>query len=330
MIDLSTIKQTLLDSEYFEDNNYLIFYLEVIKNNINTKRQRCKTNRHHIIPQCYFKIKKLEIDNSEDNLVNLLYKDHILAHYYLCLCCSNHALRYKLELSLQYMLDTYKVDNEFVISIKQLDEYQKLYEERKEYFSNIQKGQKGTSLGKIAIKKGVNQKFIDPENIDKYIKDGWVRGAIYRIKRENYKNPMLGKHHSDETKKKMAQKRIGNIPYNKGKKGIKWTPEHKDKQSKLISQLKTIHFNESIEKRVPKEQVEEWLNLGWKIGRCKKSVLNTSKNHAQPIYCVETNKQYNSFRDLCRELNLKRNCKLLKQHLNNDKNNYCGYHFKSV
>lgn len=33
-----------------------------------------------------FQTNSLEIDNSKENLVNLYYKDHILAHYYLCLC----------------------------------------------------------------------------------------------------------------------------------------------------------------------------------------------------------------------------------------------------
>lgn len=45
-----------------------------------------KTQLHHIIPRKYYTYNKLEINNSRENLVNLLYKDHILAHYYLALC----------------------------------------------------------------------------------------------------------------------------------------------------------------------------------------------------------------------------------------------------
>lgn len=48
-----------------------------------------------MLPKCYFISKGLNIDNSKENLVNLLYKDHILGHYYLCLCTEG-VLQYKL------------------------------------------------------------------------------------------------------------------------------------------------------------------------------------------------------------------------------------------
>ena len=326
MIDLSIVKQKLLDSGCFEDNNYLIFYLELIKNNIKTKKQKCKTNRHHIIPRCYFKFKKLEIDNSENNLVNLLYKDHILAHYYLCLCCSNVALKYKLESSLQYVLDTYDVEKSFVLEIKNLEECQKLYEDRKKYFSDIQKGQIGKTLGRIAINKDNKQKFITKEDVEIYLKDGWKIGALPYSKPRV--NPMLGKHHSEETKKKIAQKHIGKEPWNKGKSGKKWSDELKIKQSNIISRLRAIHLDDSTEKRVPEEQLNYWLNLGWKIGRCKNSIMSTSKNNASSIYCIETKKRYNSLREFCRQLNVQRNCRLLKKHLTGEVDSYYGYHLK--
>jgi len=66
-------------------NKYFRKYCDLILKNKNTPDIKFKTQKHHIIPKFYFKTNNLEIDNSKENLVNLLYKDHILAHYYLCL-----------------------------------------------------------------------------------------------------------------------------------------------------------------------------------------------------------------------------------------------------
>ena len=80
------IKVKLLNTNYFIDNEYLDKYCELIELNKDTKKERPKTQSHHIVPVSYFKLSKLPIDNSKENRVNLLYKDHILVHYYLCLC----------------------------------------------------------------------------------------------------------------------------------------------------------------------------------------------------------------------------------------------------
>ena len=106
------LKEKLLSLGVFEDNEYLDFYCDLIESNRNTKREKFKTQKHHIIPRCYFKYKNLEIDNSKNNLVNLSYVNHIMAHYYLCLCINNLELKYKLQDGFfQLTFRTYKYDN---------------------------------------------------------------------------------------------------------------------------------------------------------------------------------------------------------------------------
>ena len=39
-----------------------------------------KCQRHHIIPRCWFRQQGLEIDNSEENVVNLLPGEHLEVH----------------------------------------------------------------------------------------------------------------------------------------------------------------------------------------------------------------------------------------------------------
>lgn len=92
---IQELKEKLLATEYFINNEYLNKYCELVKQNEFTEKQENKTNNHHILPKSYFKMLKIPIDNSPKNLVNLLYKDHILAHYYLCLCTKG-ILKYRL------------------------------------------------------------------------------------------------------------------------------------------------------------------------------------------------------------------------------------------
>ena len=83
------IKEKLLNLNIFIQNEYFNKYVELITNNLKTKREKFKTQKHHIIPRCYFKhesIKDKAIIEDKTNLVNLSYANHILAHYYLSLC----------------------------------------------------------------------------------------------------------------------------------------------------------------------------------------------------------------------------------------------------
>lgn len=90
----STIKKLLLSYGYL-DNLYLDKYLDIIFNNLSTKKD-IGTQSHHIIPvinywnsaepynrQATLKIARQDLNNKE---INLLYADHLLAHAYLTLC----------------------------------------------------------------------------------------------------------------------------------------------------------------------------------------------------------------------------------------------------
>ena len=80
------LRSKLLLYDVCEENEYFDKYIDLVSKNKYTIKQKFKTQQHHIIPKAYFKRNNLKIDNSEENLVNLLYKDHVLAHYYLYKC----------------------------------------------------------------------------------------------------------------------------------------------------------------------------------------------------------------------------------------------------
>lgn len=90
------LKEILLTLDYFTDNEFLDSYCDLIVSNLETVSEKFITQSHHVIPCKYFNLKygykrttnrkdmkKFDKDNYR---VNLKYKDHILAHYYLCLC----------------------------------------------------------------------------------------------------------------------------------------------------------------------------------------------------------------------------------------------------
>lgn len=81
------LKQKLLNTGYFIDNEWLNKYIKLIENNKQTKKQNGITQAHHILQKKYFQLinNTLNRDNNE-NMVNLKYSDHILAHYYLMKC----------------------------------------------------------------------------------------------------------------------------------------------------------------------------------------------------------------------------------------------------
>lgn len=77
-------KEKLLQTKSFIDNNKLDSYIDLINE---SKANITKyTEEHHIIPQKYFKLLGLAVDNSKENLVKLSAFNHIYAHYLLCYC----------------------------------------------------------------------------------------------------------------------------------------------------------------------------------------------------------------------------------------------------
>lgn len=113
-------KEQLLQTGFVKDNEYLDLYEQLINNNLLTVKEKFKTHLHHSIPcACYES--RATADKDPTNLkVNLLFKDHILAHYYLCLCATNVAFRYKMIAAVEFTLGKSKnvSQAELVVAMK--------------------------------------------------------------------------------------------------------------------------------------------------------------------------------------------------------------------
>ena len=130
------IKNNLLQTQLFIDNDFLDKYLYLIILNLDTKKELHKTQKHHIIPRKAFKIKGENVDNSKKNLVNLLYKDHILVHYYLCKCTTGDLRNANVKAVVSMVNKSFKDINEQWI-LDNLHDFQKLYEENSKQHSNF-------------------------------------------------------------------------------------------------------------------------------------------------------------------------------------------------
>ena len=125
------VKQTLLNHVGFTNNEYLDLYCRLVERNGRTPIRPRITNSHHIIPKSWFKINKQVVDNTQSNLVNLVYREHVLAHYYLCLCTTDE-LQFANELALMCLLNRKKlnvVDKQLVMG---LPLYNNIYEHYKQ------------------------------------------------------------------------------------------------------------------------------------------------------------------------------------------------------
>lgn len=105
MVIKNVLKQKLLNTGLFLDNEYLDEYINlVLSNNITIGY----TEKHHILQRNYFKKSGLPLDNSPDNLITLSYCDHCKAHWLLYFCTTGY-LKKANEASIRYIVEMYKV-----------------------------------------------------------------------------------------------------------------------------------------------------------------------------------------------------------------------------
>lgn len=83
--DREFLRQKLLATGEFEDNNFLDLYIQLIATREQLSEQiGCEI--HHILPRSYYRACNQEVDNTESNLARLQYVDHCHAHWLLANC----------------------------------------------------------------------------------------------------------------------------------------------------------------------------------------------------------------------------------------------------
>lgn len=125
---MMSLKSRLLSHEGFIDNEHLDSYVRLVERNRRTLKRSRSTNLHHVVPRSWYKLHNQEVDNSLPNLVNLQYRDHVLAHYYLCLCTAEQ-LKYANELALLLLISRKKLNASEKLLVQGLPLYNNIYED---------------------------------------------------------------------------------------------------------------------------------------------------------------------------------------------------------
>lgn len=114
--------------KYFVPNDYLEKYSRLVELHTRTGVRGKQTHKHHIVPRCWFKLTDNEVDNTLSNLVNLPCREHLLAHYYLCLCTQD-PFKYANELALSCLESNRRMNVVDKALLHKLPMYNILYED---------------------------------------------------------------------------------------------------------------------------------------------------------------------------------------------------------
>lgn len=132
------LRKQLVECGLCIDNEYLDRYVDLINDNLDTPSVVRKTQQHHIKPRYYYKHTHRRLDNSKQNLVNLLYRDHVLAHYYLFKCSPDNSLyQHCNSVSIAIILGHNNFPKSELEILEQLDDYQQFYEKSRELASTF-------------------------------------------------------------------------------------------------------------------------------------------------------------------------------------------------
>lgn len=271
---MQQLKEKLLNLGIVEDNEYLDKYCQLIIDNKNRIREKYKCQRHHIIPRCYYKYNGFDINNSKDNIVILLHKDHVLARYYLSLCSKNNWFKLANAYSFRHTLNYYNYKDKLNYIeerelIEKLDCYQELQElcntatsQRMQGVSHLQ-----TKETKLKISNTLKGRKVSLEARTK-ISEGNKGRKAHNKGKQCYTNGIINIFLSqdDEIPDNFI---LGNCLQNKPRykmRGIKRTEEEKKQISAKLKGYRVM-TNGSIVKHIYPNDVQKYLDEGWRFGK---------------------------------------------------------------
>lgn len=185
MINLIDWKTCFIKNEFYSN------YIKLVEGNKDNTKS-IETQAHHIIPKCFFKYKNIKIDNTSENLVNLSFSNHLLAHYYLTNCTIGK-FKYAMQSALRYLTKGFEYKD--IITI--IPDWEKVYIE---YNKAISEKQKGHSVSKESREKISKAHKGRPAH-----NKGKPMSLEQRLHLSEVKKGKRHKPHSDETKKKISE-----------------------------------------------------------------------------------------------------------------------------
>ena len=291
-------KSIFVNTGLFLDNTFLDDYVNLINANRKRKAEKRKTNKHHILPHYCFLLLRQDVDNSESNLVNLLFSDHVKAHLLLAKCSSTKRGMYSNLLAVSTLCNTAHVSVDELDFIT-ADELNVLYEQcaevRAKITSDTHTGRKHSAehvakisaqlLGRICITDGTVNTYIWPEDLPDYEKEGWVRGSHWVPPQEwveDIRKRQTGRIVSEETREKNRIARSKQTGDKEPALGHKMSETSINQMREKLSQQ--ICVNNGIhEVHVYPEEYENYINNGYIKGRVPRAWV-MKNNESKSIY----------------------------------------------
>lgn len=216
MLTFIELKNKLLSTNQFFDCQELDDYCTLIIKNYNTEKLSGKTDKHHILPESLFNKRDTKENNSDNCVVNLFFKDHALAHYYLWSAANedseqkyynagafNLISHYKLPNSITELLDSLPkiqlLREYFIEQTRIRQQNRQVSESTRQKLSKSLRGKKLTEKHKAALRK--------PKSTTVKMKKPKSKQAV-----ENIRKAHIGKSngpHTIETKLKISKTLLG-------------------------------------------------------------------------------------------------------------------------
>ena len=252
-------KEQLLQTGCVIDNEYLNLYEELINSNLQTKCEKFKTQRHHSIPCACYSSRSAANSDSQNLKVNLLFKDHVLAHYYLCLCAKESKFRYKMIAAIEFTLGKSRnlTNSDLVAASKEWLLNNEVFQLAYEEYARIR-----------------FERLHTPEVREK-ARQALLGHATSEETRLKISEANKGKTLSEESRAKLSRSLKGREAWNKGKPA-----NNKGRVG--------IHNPDTLkELYIAPEQLEDYLTNGWIVGHLH-GRGRTTGTRSRSIRCIET------------------------------------------
>lgn len=160
--------------------------------------------------------------------------------------------------------------------------------------------------GKKIINNGKVELFVKKENLEEYLKNNWKLGRLNFSEEHKQKIGRKGRKVSEETKKKISQKHKGKLLSEEHKEKIRQSELNKQKNisvegrkniseaAKKMCRNTILIKKDGIVKRIKKEELNIWLELGWEKGRYsygKQYLLNMKLDRMNRIHIYKKNER---------------------------------------
>jgi len=240
----------------YEWDNINYHYLNRYVNFINSLLEKRENKKFEHSEKHHIVPRAMNGTNNTENLIYLSYREHFLAHYMLAKAFVNHSI----VIALRKMMD----------GKNRINENSRLYEQSKilvnEAMSELFSGEGNPFYGKTHNE--ITKEKLRKINLGKHHTDETKKKMSLHQRLENH--PNWGKHLSDETKKRISESKKGKHPNISNE--IKEKISIKLKESALKRFSKNKIMNDGVNTIfVPLENVEEYLKNGYMLGRPKSS-----------------------------------------------------------